>query len=84
MTRSVHASKPREGPRAGEAPTHGKAVSAAARKDKPTDQGQVHQQRLRKLSGMIAELGLGALLVSNPKDVGYLTGFLGGDSYGGR
>lgn len=30
---------------------------------------------------MVSELNLGALLVTNPKDVGYLTGFLGGDSY---
>lgn len=30
---------------------------------------------------MISELNLAALLVTNPKDVGYLTGFLGGDSY---
>lgn len=30
---------------------------------------------------MVADLNLAFLLVTNPKDVGYLTGFLGGDSY---
>lgn len=37
--------------------------------------------RLQRLARVIADLELGALLVTNPKDVGYLTGFLGGDSY---
>lgn len=34
-----------------------------------------------RLRRVIADLGLAHLLISNPKDVGYLTGFLGGDSY---
>lgn len=37
--------------------------------------------RLARLGRTIAELNLGFVLVTNPKDVGYLTGFLGGDSY---
>lgn len=37
--------------------------------------------RLGRLGDSIAQADLSALLVTNPKDVGYLTGFLGGDSY---
>ncbi|MBX3405665.1 MAG: aminopeptidase P family protein [Phycisphaeraceae bacterium] len=37
--------------------------------------------RQSRLARAIADKGLDALLVTNPKDVGYLTGFLGGDSY---
>jgi Xaa-Pro aminopeptidase len=37
--------------------------------------------RLARLRARVAKLGAGALLVTNPKDVGYLTGFLNGDSY---
>jgi len=40
-----------------------------------------HTQRLTKLGRVVADLHLGFVLVTNPKDVGYLTGFLGGDSY---
>lgn len=40
-----------------------------------------HTARLGKLSRTIRELNLAAILITNPKDVGYLTGFLGGDSY---
>jgi Xaa-Pro aminopeptidase len=40
-----------------------------------------HASRLARLGRAITEKGLDALLVTNPKDVGYLTGFLGGDSY---
>lgn len=39
------------------------------------------QHRLSRLGRVIGELGIERLLVTNPKDVGYLTGFLGGDSY---
>lgn len=38
-------------------------------------------QRQSRLARAIADKNLDALLVTNPKDVGYLTGFLGGDSY---
>ena len=37
--------------------------------------------RLERLRRTVADLHLAYLLVTNPKDVGYLTGFLGGDSY---
>lgn len=37
--------------------------------------------RQSRLARTIADKRLDALLVTNPKDVGYLTGFLGGDSY---
>ncbi len=37
--------------------------------------------RLKHFSRLIAENGLPWFLVTNPKDVAYLTGFLGGDSY---
>jgi Xaa-Pro aminopeptidase len=36
---------------------------------------------LERLRGLIHAQGLDALLVTNPIDVAYLTGFLGGDSY---
>lgn len=37
--------------------------------------------RLARLRERVERAGAGALLVTNPKDVGYLTGFLNGDSY---
>lgn len=37
--------------------------------------------RLARLAAAINAAELASLLVTNPKDVGYLTGFLGGDSY---
>jgi Xaa-Pro aminopeptidase len=42
-----------------------------------------HARRLTRLAASVREstAELAALLVTNPKDVGYLTGFLGGDSY---
>jgi len=36
---------------------------------------------MARLSRAVEAAGIGSLLVTNPKDVGYLTGFLGGDSY---
>lgn len=51
----------------------------------PTPDGQsqtpVYKRRLERLRGLVHSQGLDALLVTNPVDVGYLTGFLGGDSY---
>jgi len=41
----------------------------------------VYRRRLERLRGLVHAQGLDALLVTNPIDVGYLTGFLGGDSY---
>lgn len=40
-----------------------------------------HAQRLRRLARQLARHGASHLLVTDPADVGYLTGFLGGDSY---
>lgn len=37
--------------------------------------------RLTRLRGFVTQAGLDHLLVTNPLDVAYLTGFLGGDSY---
>ncbi len=37
--------------------------------------------RQARLARALADKQIDALLVTNPKDVGYLTGFLGGDSY---
>jgi Xaa-Pro aminopeptidase len=60
------------------------AKSAVASPSKPdaaeSDSGPfIH--RMERLARTVADLHLGFLLVTNPKDVGYLTGFLGGDSY---
>jgi Xaa-Pro aminopeptidase len=42
-----------------------------------------HAQRLARLAAAVREspAELAGVLITNPKDVGYLTGFLGGDSY---
>ena len=40
-----------------------------------------YADRMARLGRTIADLNLGFILITNPKDVGYLTGFLGGDSY---
>ncbi|MBX3358302.1 MAG: aminopeptidase P family protein [Phycisphaeraceae bacterium] len=41
----------------------------------------VHAGRLSRLKALVAKAGVDRLLVTSPRDVGYLTGFLGGDSY---
>ncbi len=56
----------------------------AATTTKPSKQAArdtAHASRLARLGRVLADKQLDALLVTNPKDVGYLTGFLGGDSY---
>lgn len=67
-----------------------KAVPAAPRSGAPKRAGRAdklteppHALRLARLAETLRGLsgGVAALLVTNPKDVGYLTGFLGGDSY---
>lgn len=45
------------------------------------DSAPSYASRVARLGRTVAELNLGFLLVTSPKDVGYLTGFLGGDSY---
>ncbi|MEN0020779.1 MAG: aminopeptidase P family N-terminal domain-containing protein, partial [Planctomycetota bacterium] len=48
---------------------------------KATSAASVHAARLRRVAATTKKLGCDASLITNPKDVGYLTGFLGGDSY---
>lgn len=61
-----------------------RSVAAPAR---PTTRGSSSvasspfEHRLGRLARALGELDADVLLVTNPKDVGYLTGFLGGDSY---
>lgn len=45
------------------------------------ESGPPHAHRLQRLARIVADMDLATFLVTNPKDVGYLTGFLGGDSY---
>lgn len=56
-------------------------MAANARTARAAKDAAPHPQRLARLARAIADKKLDALLVTNPKDVGYLTGFLGGDSY---
>lgn len=55
--------------------------AAAPKRARPNSDADVHRSRLVRLARAISEAGIAGLLVTNPKDVGYLTGFLGGDSY---
>lgn len=48
---------------------------------KQTTSESPYRARQAKLARAIADKQLDGLLVTNPKDVGYLTGFHGGDSY---
>jgi Xaa-Pro aminopeptidase len=43
--------------------------------------GSAYAGRIERLRGLIAKHNVGHILVTNPLDVGYLTGFFGGDSY---
>ena len=52
-----------------------------AKRSASTPQADPFRDRLSKLRRRMRADGLDALLVSNPLDVGYLTGFMGGDSY---
>jgi Xaa-Pro aminopeptidase len=54
-----------------------RSTSATKARGKPT----IYADRLKALAGLISHQSTPALLVTNPMDVGYLTGFLGGDSY---
>lgn len=56
-------------------------VGGGASPNGTTDPMAVYRRRLERLRGLVHAQGLDALLVTNPVDVGYLTGFLGGDSY---
>lgn len=57
------------------------AVAPTAPETAPKQLGGPFAHRLERLARTVADLHLGFLLVTNPKDVGYLTGFHGGDSY---
>lgn len=46
-----------------------------------TSRASPHAQRIRCLARRLSGHGASHLLVTDPADVGYLTGFLGGDSY---
>lgn len=46
-----------------------------------TDSGSPHAARLQRLREALRERDAGHALITDPFDVGYLTGFLGGDSY---
>jgi Xaa-Pro aminopeptidase len=48
---------------------------------RPTDPGPPFSGRLQRLRGLLPGAGVDHVLVTNPIDVGYLTGFLGGDSF---
>jgi Xaa-Pro aminopeptidase len=50
------------------------------KRDKPAAVNP-HAERLSRLRPLILAAGVDHLLVTNPIDVGYLTGFLGGDSW---
>lgn len=43
--------------------------------------GALYEPRLARVARSLGDEGVSHLLVTNPKDVAYLTGFLGGDSY---
>jgi Xaa-Pro aminopeptidase len=57
---------------------NGKAKAAPSRAVSPT---QAYLGRLASLRAALGRVGVSHFLVTNPKDVAYLTGFLGGDSY---
>lgn len=65
------------------APTKSSAKTSKvdAKKNGKSESGPPHAHRLQRLARIIADMDLATFLVTNPKDVGYLTGFLGGDSY---
>lgn len=67
-------------PRTATPPSAGKSATRPAAAASSPD-APAYTERLSKLARALAELQVAALLVTNPKDVGYLTGFLGGDSY---
>lgn len=56
-------------------------VSGASKAGATSETTGPHHGRLQRLAGMLTPEKLDVLLVTNPLDVAYLTGFLGGDSY---
>lgn len=61
--------------------TAGKSRGSAASTPNKRAADSPFRSRIGRLGEAIANADLSALIVSNPKDVAYLTGFLGGDSY---
>lgn len=57
------------------------AEVSASKSDAPADVLAPFRERLARLMVRLPEVGTDAMLITNPTDVGYLTGFLGGDSY---
>lgn len=57
------------------------ARAAAKAKPAATSQGSVSPDRIARLRRLFEREALSHMLVTSPEDVGYLTGFLGGDSY---
>lgn len=55
--------------------------SGSARSDEGAGESSAFKLRLRRLREAMGGQELSHLLITNPLDVGYLTGFLGGDSY---
>jgi len=56
-------------------------AATSSRSSKRAADAPAYPQRQARLARALADKQLDALLITNPKDVGYLTGFLGGDSY---
>ena len=58
-------------------------TATAAKPKTPTSKGSAspYKDRLTRLRTALQGQNLGHILVTNPLDVGYLTGFLGGESY---
>lgn len=56
-------------------------AATSSRSSKRAVDAPAYPRRQARLARALADKQLDALLVTNPKDVGYLTGFLGGDSY---
>lgn len=53
---------------------------------KPADSGKIdpdspHRARIARLRKLLAPSGADSILITNPLDVGYLTGFFGGESF---
>ncbi len=59
-------------------PEHRSKPEASWGREKAAD---VHAPRLARLRGLLRRAGLGALLITQPRDIRYLTGFTGEDSY---
>jgi Xaa-Pro aminopeptidase len=63
------------------APARPKSRPAPTKPATKAASGSPHPARIARLRECTRSLDLGHILITNPLDVGYLTGFLGGDSY---